>query len=52
MCFCVFFGRKEKSSEFVQVESRTQERLFFFFFGMEVPGAFYSPDMDYKATTL
>ena len=40
------FVREEKSLEFIQVESRQPGSLFFF--GLEVPVAFYSPDTLYK----
>ena len=44
------FGREEKYVENVQVESKTKKSLFFF--DIEVPRAFYSPDMLYEAATL
>ena len=44
------FGRQEKSLEFVQAESRSEEVSPFF--GLEVLRAFYSPGMLYKAVAL
>ena len=53
MCFCVFFvfGREEKCEEDGWAESR-QLRSPFFFFGLEVPRAFYSLVMLYEDTTF
>ena len=50
--FDVFFvfGREEKCAENIQVESKTQEILLFFW--LRVPGAFYSPDTLYKVAAL
>ena len=48
---CVFWKKGEK----LRIRpGREQDpgKTFFFFGGMEVPGAFYSPDMDYEVTTL
>ena len=44
------FGRKGKCIENIQAVSKTQENLFSS--GLEVPGAFYSPDINYEAVTL
>ena len=50
--FDVFFvfGREEKCAENIQVESKTQEILLFFW--LRVPGAFYSPGTIFEAATL
>jgi len=45
------FGREGKCVENVQVESKTQKSLLFFF-GLEEPGAFYSPSMLYEVALL
>ena len=44
------FGRERKCVENIQVKSRTPESLLFF--GLEVPGAFYSPSTDYEVVDL
>ena len=48
MCFfLVFFvfGREEKCAENIQAKRQTQKSLLFFFLGLKVPRAFYSPNM-------
>ena len=48
--FFSVFGREEKNSEIVQAESRQPGCLFFFC--LEVPRVFYSPDMNYEVVAL
>ena len=49
VCFFVI-GKEKKSSKFIQQRVGTQESLYFF--GLEVPGAFYSPSTLYETTAL
>ena len=49
VCFFVI-GKEEKSSKFIQQRAGTQESLSFF--GLEVPGAFYSPSTLYETAAL
>ena len=53
MCFLCLEERK-KTQKLSRQRAGSQEVFFFFFFffGLEVPGAFYSPDTDYEAMAL
>ena len=53
VCFLCVFCVWKRGEKLRNCSGREQEpRSLFFFFGLEVPGAFYSPSTDYEVAAL